>query len=418
MSIKRHHVRGCAAADCKCPWRLDYRPEGVSGPRRRAQFPTKKAAEQFLATTIHKVSRGEYVAPERIPTFKQAAAAWFQDKRDLHPASIEHYKVQLAHLRPLDERRLDQIDVKTIEDHRDTLIASRLSPFSVRKVMSTLAAVFKDAQRHNSALHNPAALAKRPRDPRQERNAGHDDAKKDDRRKVRPDEVYSLAEIAKLVEHATPGIWRTLITTVAATGIRPEEAMALKWGGCELGSDPKIVITESVSWARGVGEEGEVKPKFYKPKTDAGYREIQIAPKLASILKKWKIECPPSPDDLVFCHSSGRPLRRSAIAEEGMQPACRRAGLRRIALKNLRHSFASGLLAKGEPITTVAYLMGHSDPSMTLRVYSHFIKSTPSGAAARFADGFLGGSGAARLPRARRSGHKVDTKSPMVALSH
>jgi integrase len=127
------------------------------------------------------------------------------------------------------------------------------------------------------------------------------------------------------------------------------------------------------------------------------------------MLKGWQLQAPPSEFDLLFGQSDGRPLRRSDISSRGMRPACRRAELRRIALKNLRHSFASGLLAGDPPapITEVAHLMGHTNPGMTLRVYSHFIKDAPSGALARFGSGFLSGLRAGN-PEQNRSGRKVD----------
>ena len=42
----------------------------------------------------------------------------------------------------------------------------------------------------------------------------------------------------------------------------------------------------------------------------------------------------------------------------------------------MRHTFASLLLAAGEPITYVSHQLGHRDPSITLRVYSHWLPDT------------------------------------------
>lgn len=56
--IKRHHQDGCNGRNCECAWRLDYRPMGTHGPRRRLFFQTKKAAEKHLAETSAKASRG------------------------------------------------------------------------------------------------------------------------------------------------------------------------------------------------------------------------------------------------------------------------------------------------------------------------------------------------------------------------
>ena len=52
------------------------------------------------------------------------------------------------------------------------------------------------------------------------------------------------------------------------------------------------------------------------------------------------------------------------------------AGLRRRGPHQMRHSFASQLLAAGEPITYVSQQLGHGDASITLRVYAHWLPDT------------------------------------------
>jgi Phage integrase family len=50
--------------------------------------------------------------------------------------------------------------------------------------------------------------------------------------------------------------------------------------------------------------------------------------------------------------------------------------LRRVDIHSLRHGFASALIERGAPVTEVQYLLGHSKPEVTLRVYSHWFKKT------------------------------------------
>jgi hypothetical protein len=80
MAIKHDHSPDCAGGACKCPWTLDFRPQGMAGARRRLLFPTKKAAEKHRAETAVKVSRREYVPPAAIPTFAEVAAEWMAEK--------------------------------------------------------------------------------------------------------------------------------------------------------------------------------------------------------------------------------------------------------------------------------------------------------------------------------------------------
>ena len=50
--------------------------------------------------------------------------------------------------------------------------------------------------------------------------------------------------------------------------------------------------------------------------------------------------------------------------------ARKEAGLDDVRLHDLRHTFASQAVARGVPLPTVARMLGHADPVMTLR-YAH-----------------------------------------------
>jgi len=60
------------------------------------------------------------------------------------------------------------------------------------------------------------------------------------------------------------------------------------------------------------------------------------------------------------------------------------------------------LIAKGAPITEVQHLMGRSDPSVTLRVYSHWFKNGDTGSIDSVANDILGSLNEAAPPTNRR----------------
>ena len=69
--------------------------------------------------------------------------------------------------------------------------------------------------------------------------------------------------------------------------------------------------------------------------------------------------------------------------------ACERAGVKPLSLNNLRHSFASQHLIAGTPPLQVSHMMGHSDPGVTLKVYSKWAEQEKSSAQSRLASRIL-----------------------------
>ena len=53
-----------------------------------------------------------------------------------------------------------------------------------------------------------------------------------------------------------------------------------------------------------------------------------------------------------------------------------KTGQKHVTCHGLRHTYCSLLLAQNVPIQTVSRYMGHSDSTITLKVYSHFIPDT------------------------------------------
>src|SRR5258706_15069948 len=140
----------------------DFRDEDRH--RRYKSFTTKKAADAWAGDMKREVRRNEYVAPERMPKFREIAEAWLTSKADRRPGTIGNWRAALnQHLLPrLGELLLNQIDVAAIETLRDELRGRGLSPRTVGATMTTCAAIFKLSLRRGLVTINPAALAERP----------------------------------------------------------------------------------------------------------------------------------------------------------------------------------------------------------------------------------------------------------------
>jgi integrase len=120
-------------------------------------------------------------------------------------------------------------------------------------------------------------------------------------------------------------------------------------------------------------------PVLERPKTKNAYRTLKMAPELISELRRWKLQCPQSPNDFVFCDESGKPMNRKSN-NEALRACCERAEVKALSMNNLRHSFASQHLITGTPPLKVSAMMGHSDPGVTLKIYSRWAEGEESNA--------------------------------------
>jgi integrase len=116
--------------------------------------------------------------------------------------------------------------------------------------MNTLSQLFKFAVRQKHILNNPMLSVERFHAAAAELTGdveGIDDG--EGAQQVRPQDVLDLDEIRRLIAAARPGLYKTLISTAAATGARSGELFALRWSDVDLDSG-RISITRSLSWGR------------------------------------------------------------------------------------------------------------------------------------------------------------------------
>ena len=382
-------------------YQIDFRDR--QRERHRESYPTQKEAKAALDEKRVAVRGGEYVAPKTIPTFKAMAETWFENKKvdagkngkPVKETTLDHWKNHIdSYLTPaFGDLRLDQIATSAIEKRR--LLwrdEDKLSPITVNKLLTTTTAIFNEAVRLGKVKHNPASNAQRL-------GVGSVEASGKNAAEIRPEEIYNAEELNRLIQGAEPGFNRTLIFTVAMTGVRHGEALGLQWGDIDLAAGK---ITVRRTWPdKWRGEE----PIFYVPKSKNGVREIPIPDELVQALKRWKLACPISQWDLVFPKKDGTPHDRKTVLRSALYPAIRNAKVKKLNMHALRHTFASLLLSQGTSIPEVSSYLGHADPQITLKVYSHWIPRTKTDSISRLAGMILN----AKAPASDQDGHFVDT---------
>ena len=75
---------------------------------------------------------------------------------------------------------------------------------------------------------------------------------------------------------------------------------------------------------------------------------------------------------LLFTWPDGRPIHPARFSHWFQQNAVA-AGLPRITLHGLRHSYATAALKAGVPVKVISERLGHATVAITLDIYSHVI---------------------------------------------
>lgn len=91
------------------------------------------------------------------------------------------------------------------------------------------------------------------------------------------------------------------------------------------------------------------------------------------VCEEWRLACPHSELNLVFPNSNGNYQSADNLAKRRFLPALNRAGIDKIRFHDLRHTYASLLLANGAPMKYVQHLLGHSSITMTMDLYTHLL---------------------------------------------
>ena len=140
------------------------------------------------------------------------------------------------------------------------------------------------------------------------------------------------------------------------TGMRSGEMLGLNWSDVDFDSN---AVTIDKSYYR------LLKKDYYTDgKTDSSQRVVILPQFLADMLKDYhsmSLYC----DDRIFDYP------KSALNSQ-FKRAIKKTGVKPIRLHDLRHSHASLLINSGAEPIAVADRLGHSDASITLKVYSHF----------------------------------------------
>jgi integrase len=186
-------------------------------------------------------------------------------------------------------------------------------------------------------------------------------------------ELPHVDDLAKLFWHCleSDDDYAPLVGLALLTGLRLGEITALRWDDVDIEAGRLSVVRAGQRIASRWVE--------VEPKTRAGRRVVPIGELGVRLLKRQKavvarrkLQAGPAWQEhrLVFPATDGRPLSPDRVSA-AMRRLCRAAGIPRLRFHQLRHGSASLALAAGIPLPDVSQRLGHADPSITARVYSH-----------------------------------------------
>ncbi len=193
--------------------------------------------------------------------------------------------------------------------------------------------------------------------------------------------VEAVRAVVQAAEERDPRL-AALLMLGALTGMRRGELCGLKWSDVDFGRG-ELEVSRAVILVPGGLAEKSTKTDRVRP---VALDEVAIAllVEYRARVDEWARQACAviSSDTYVFSPyvDGSKPFRPDNVT--GFFVRVRDSlGLHGVRLHDLRHFTATQLIGAGVDVRTVAERLGHSDASLTLRVYSHAIRDRDRAAA-------------------------------------
>lgn len=317
------------------------------------------------------------------PFFYQYAARWYGlNSVNVKDKARTNYKTAInKHICPvIGHKRLRSI---TSDDAAAVMAAcSGYANETQKRTLSVLRRIFKAAVSAGYLSRNPA------------------DGLKASGRKTAERVPLTRSQQETLISCLEGHRCQLFCALILYSGLRPEEALGLKWDCVHLdGSVPFIEVRRALQWS---GNRVQLSDEL---KSAAARRDIPIPPQLVFRLNTQKKK---ALGDFVIEDAKGSAMSRNAYRR--MWAAVVQRSEREVRYKvngreysrrlkvgdvapytkirvaidfpvvpyQLRHTYITELILSGANVKSVQYLAGHSDPMVTLRIYSHLMDNRPS----------------------------------------
>jgi len=231
----------------------------------------------------------------------------------------------------------------TVEEIRTLLarVTREQSAATARRLLAVLSKMMGDAIRSDYIRQNPVERLDR-RDKPQVRGSAR---------------AFDLDGLVRLLE-TLPGRWGAFALVAAVTGLRWGEIVALEWTDIDFDAG-KINVRRAIPAGT---------TKAQDPKSVTSQRSIDLLWPVRQMLLDL-----PQRGRLIFPGARGGTLSNGWFHKTIWRQATGKTGTP-LRFHDLRHGFASLLLAWGESILYVSQQLGHSSAGFTLSTYTHMIQ--------------------------------------------
>jgi len=335
-------VAGSIARRPNGKWRARYRDE--VGQERTRHFDRKVDAQLWLDRVTASVISGTYADPKagRI-TFAAFYAEW-SVRQIWAPGTVVAMSLAARSV-PFSNKPMRQIRRSDVEMWIKSMDAAGLAPGTVKTRYVNVRSVFRAAVRDRIIGMDPTDTVRLPR--RRRADAAMSIPV--------PEEVGLLMTVAETE-------MRTFIALCAFAGLRLGEAAAVQLRDVNF-VRKTLSVTRQVQRITG-GTIDVRAPKY------GSERVVHLADGLIDLLARHIADVGTTGDEQWLFGEDDKPPHQNTVGYWWRQ-TLQAAGLSGIKLHDLRHFYASGLIAAGCDVVTVQRSLGHSKATTTLNTYAH-----------------------------------------------
>jgi integrase len=326
-------------------WRARYRDE--AGKEHARHFPRRVDAQRWLDEVTTAVVTGQYVDPKagRV-TFQSFYAEWSQ--RQIWTSGTVLAMNLSARSVPFCDLPLGKVRKSHLEQWVKQMQVKGLAASTIRTRFRNVKQVFRAAVDDRVIPLDPCKGVTLPA--------------------VRRVEVAihlpTVQQVGALLQAADEA-FQVYLGLCTFAGLRLGEAAAVQVGDIDF-LRRTLQVTRQVQ--RSGGPNVEIRPPKY-----GSERTVFLPDGLLEMLSQQvaRRDIVGEPDAWLFVGGTGvLPPHQNSVSER-WRGTRKRAGVQGITLHDLRHFFASGLIAAGCDVVTVQRAMGHASASTTLKYYAH-----------------------------------------------